>query len=135
MKRMFCYHIKTRLQLLFKHNHSTTSAHVLSFRPVSEETKDKYYKLFQSGHSAASARHYYETTLMDLYDGEELQEKLSDRSINPLLQDISRLYNKWRVSEYGSSSNGKDLAELLTEEINAYNRNNAACGGKASVQI
>ena len=72
---------------------------------------------------------------MDLYDGEELQEKLSDRSINPLLQDISRLYNKWRVSEYGSSSNGKDLAESLTEEVNEYNRNNAACGGKASVQI
>lgn len=68
---MFKTH-RTKIQLLFEHDHPLTSAHALSFRPVSDETKQKYYKLFQSGHSAVSARHYYETTLMDACEEGEL---------------------------------------------------------------
>jgi hypothetical protein len=127
---------KTRVELVLWHDHPLHSAHVLSFCPVSNETEQSYIKLFQSGHSAASARHYYETTLMDTCEETELQAKLSDRSINPRLQDISRLYNKWRLSVYGTNnSNGRDLAELLTEEIHKYNSSNADSGGKASVQV
>ena len=126
---------KTLVQLAFTHNHPIESAHVLSFRPISSETKSKYYKLFQSGHSAASARHYYETMLMDIHDEAGLQEVLSDRAINPLLQDVSRMYDKWRITEYGTKHNGKDLADSLTEEIKMYNQANANSGGKAYVQV
>ena len=126
---------KAKLQLKFNHNHPINSAHALSFRPVNEKTKEKYYKLFQSGHSAASARHYYENTLMDTCDEEELQGTMCDRSINPILQDVSRLYSQWRLSEYGSDRNGKVLAESLIEEISLYNITNAASGGKACVQV
>ena len=63
---------KAELQLKFNHNHPIHSAHVLIFRPVNEQTKEKYQKLFQSGQSAASARHYYVTTLMDTCDEGEL---------------------------------------------------------------
>lgn len=126
---------KMKIQLLFEHNHSLTSAHALSFRPVSNEAKEKYDKLFQSGHSAASARHYYETTLMDACEEEELQTKMSDRSINPLLQDVSRLYNQWRLSEYGTDSNGKDLARSLIQEVELYNSNHKNEGGKANIQV
>ena len=83
--------LKSHLTLHFNHNHPLQSAHVLSFRPVSEETKEKYYKLFQAGHSAASARHYYETTLMDECEESELQSKFANRSVNPTVQDVSRL--------------------------------------------
>ncbi len=50
-KDLFMSH-KAKLQLKFNHNHPIHSAHVLSFRPVNEQTKEKYHKLFQSGHSA-----------------------------------------------------------------------------------
>ena len=133
-KDVFLSH-KTQLQLTFGHNHPIHSAHALSFRPISQLTEEKYYKLFSSGHSAASARHYYETTLMDMAEGDDLQQTLSDRSLNPVLQDVNRLYNKWRLSEYGTNSEGKDLADSLVEEVAQYNRNNAASGGKASVQV
>ena len=126
---------KAKLQLKFNHNHPINSAHVLSFRPVNEKTKEKYYKLFQSGHSAASARHYYENTLMDTCDEEELQGTMCDCSINPILQDVSRLYSQWRLSEYGSDRNGKVVAESLIEEISLYNITNAASGRKACVQV
>ena len=126
---------KAKLQLKFNHNHPINSAHVLSFCLVNEKTKEKYYKLFQSGHSAASATHYYENTLMDTCDEEELQGTMCDRSINPILQDVSRLYSQWRLSEYGSDRNGKVLSESLIEEISLYNITNAASGGKACVQV
>ena len=89
----FCYSHKGYLQLNFAHNHPLHSAHVLSFRPVFAETKEKYAKLFSAEHSPASAHHYYENTLMDEYS-DELQEKLADRAINPTVQDVNRLYQK-----------------------------------------
>ena len=126
---------KTKLQLFFKHNHPLKSAHVLSFRPIDEETRMKYFKLFQSGHCAASARHYYETTLMDMNEGNELQIKMSDRAIKPTISDVNRLYNQWQLSEYGPERYNKNLSELLVEEIRMYNVSNAVAGGKANVQI
>ena len=81
----------------------------------------KYFKLFQSGHCAANARHCYETTLMDMYEGNELQIKMSDRAINPTISDVNRLYNQWRLSEYVPESYNKNLSELLVEEIHMYN--------------
>lgn len=78
---------KGHLQLDFRHNHPLTSAHVLSFRPISEETKGKYHKLFRSGHSAASAHHYYDSTLMDECTEDTIQSKIADRAQYKMLAD------------------------------------------------
>ena len=45
------------------HNHAMDVADALRFRPMSENTKDKYYDLFRQGHSPASAHLEHETNL------------------------------------------------------------------------
>ena len=52
------------LKINFSHNHPIVSAHSLSFRPVRSETKEIFFKLFDDGHSASSARHNYEQHLV-----------------------------------------------------------------------
>lgn len=129
----FCYSHKGYLQLNFTHNHPLHSAHVLSFWPVSAETKEKYAKLFSAGHSVASAHHYYENTLMDGFS-DELQVKLADRAINPAVQDVSRLYQKWRSTAYGPMDNGPDSFTTLQAEVDEYNDRFNSEGGKAPLQ-
>ncbi len=127
---------KAVLNLKFCHNHSVHSAHTLSFRPLSEATKEKIFTLFTKGHSAASARHAYETELMlqCADDGQEVQKVLADRAVNPTVQDYSRLYDKWRESELGRD-NGPGLFESLQSEVDKYNSTNARVGGKAKLQV
>ena len=129
----FCQSHKGHLQLNFNHNHPLHSAHVLSFRPVSVETKEKYVKLFSAGHSAASAHHYYENTLMDEFS-DELQAMLADRAVNPTMQDVNRLYQKWRSVAYGPMDNGPDLFTTLQAEVDEYNEKFNSIGGKALLQ-
>lgn len=78
---------KTLVNVKFCHNHYVHSAHSLSFQPVSEATRERIYSLFCKGHSAASARHAYETELMleCAESGQSVQTVLADRSINPLI--------------------------------------------------
>ena len=106
---------------------------MLSFRPVSVETKEKYTKLFSAGHSAASAYHYYENTLMDEFS-DELQTKLADRATNPMVQDVNRLYQTWRSAAYGPMDNGPDLFTALQAEVDEYNDRYNTEGGMALLQ-
>ena len=85
------------LKLVFIHNHPITSAHALSFRDISEETKQALYSLFELGHSPSSARHAHEQALYIQAESEaEAQLCLADCAHNPLIQDICRLFIKWR---------------------------------------
>ena len=79
--------------MTFNHNHPLTSAHPLSFRPISEETKEMFRELFRKGHTAASVHHWHETKLY--LDGGEDQTLLADKITNPSKSDISRLYTEW----------------------------------------
>ena len=45
------------INLKYTHNHPIHSGHALSFRPVTKAVKKAYISLFESGSSAASARH------------------------------------------------------------------------------
>ena len=121
----------TYIKLLFKHDHPIKSAHTLSFKSVVQETKDAYYALFAIGCSAATARHYHESQLLE--DPDSTQVALADRSINPNPQDVSRLFDIWRKSELGLQ-NGKSMFKKL-EEIKLYNEKNGLIGGKATLQI
>ena len=126
-----CSH-PTYIKFLFKHDHPIKSAHTLSFKPVSQETKDAYNKLFAMGHSAATARHYHESQLLE--DPDATQAMLADRSINPNPQDVSRMYEAWRKSELGLH-NGKCMFEKLEEEIRSYKEKYSSVGGRATLQI
>ena len=121
------------LKLDFCHNHAVHSAHSLSFRPISESTRDKIFTLFSKGHSAASARHAYETELLlqSIEDSSKVQRILADRCNNPAVQDYSRLYAKWREMEMGHD-NGPNMFSQLKTEIESYNSQNH---GRAQLQI
>ena len=122
------------LRLTYTHNHPITSAHALSFRDVAEETKQAFYNLFEIGHSASSARHAHQQALYIQADTEaDAQKKLADHAQNPLIQDICRLFTKWREANYGKDD-GKDLFEKLQEKVDHFNATESAAGGKAFLQ-
>ena len=126
-------HMMGLLKLDFCHNHSVHSAHTLSFQPISEATKEQIFNLFSKGHSAASARTALETELVlkCTEQGTEVQRVLADRSLNPTVQDYSRLYSKWRDSEMGQE-NGPSMFAQLEKEIESYNSQGE---GKAMLQV
>ena len=105
------------------------SAHALTFRPASNETKKKYISLFSGGHSASSAHHHYEEdVLMD-----RGQQGIAVRSFNPDNQWVHRFYRKWRTQLLGSE-NGRSLSERLNEEVSNYNTLYNDSGGCAKMQ-
>ena len=131
--------IKKRLQfpnhpceihLHYHHNHPIESAHALSFRDVSESTREAYYHYFQSGHSAATARHHHDLNLLVSLPKDEIEPALADRSINPQPNDVSRLFQKWRETQHGPG-NGDKMFTRLEAEVKRYNNET---GGKAYVQ-
>ena len=124
---------KGYVQLTFNHNHPLESAHVLSFRPISAETKEKNVSMFSMGHSAATARHFFETLFFE-EDESEMQQKLADRSVNPNVGDVNRLYKKWRQEQMGEDD-GKQLLERLQCEFEAYNEKWGKEGGRAALKL
>ena len=122
------------LRLTYTHNHPITSAHALTFRDVAEETKQAFYNLFEIGHSASSARHAHQQALYIQADTEaDAQKKLAGRAQKPLIQDICRLFIKWREANYGKDD-GKDLFEKLQEKVDHFNATESVAGGKAFLQ-
>ena len=121
----------TTLTLLYNHNHPVISAHALTFRPISLETKEAYYVLFSNGHSAASARHAHETKL--LIEDDDVMHQLADRATNPSPQDVSLLYSKWRELHLGSE-NGEEMFKALDEFVAEYNIRHKDDGGHIFVQ-
>jgi len=115
------------------HNHPITSAHALSYWDVLEETKHALYSLFEIGHSPSSARHAREQALYIQAESEaEAQFRLADHAHNPLIQDICRLFIKWREAPYGKD-NGEGF-EKLQEKVDRYNSDASAAEGKVILQ-
>ena len=112
------------------HNHLIEVADALRFRPMSADTKSKYYDLFRQGHSPASAHLEYETNLMYCDDP---QLALADRNTNPKLSDVYNLFNKWRKTNLGVRT-GKELFTDLEKRVNVYNDEHRGEGGRALIQ-
>ena len=93
------------LKLLWSHNHPLESAHALSFRPIANETTERFNHYFQLGHSASSARHYHIQNPQIENTTDNLQEVLADRSINPNDGDVQRAFRAWREKNYGKDRN------------------------------
>lgn len=120
--------------LTWDHNHSITSAHAISFRPISTETREQFYTYFEQGHSPSSAIHHHSLNLAIKYEctEQQYQTALADHSINPLPKDIY-LYKKWRSEKHGKE-NGETTFKQLGEIIEEYNKENARIGGRAFLQ-
>ena len=121
------------VQIVYDHDHPINSAHVLSFRDVSEGTKNMFFEYFKCGHSAASARHEHELRLQLSTDPVSIERVLADRSTNPNVQDVSRMFDAWRFQQHGSEG-GVSMFDHLEREVEAYNSTYNDEGGKAIVQ-
>ncbi len=121
--------------ITWEHNHSISSAHALSFRPISDNTKDQFYHYFDQGHSPSTAMHYHSLNLSIEYEGRDNLYEIAhaDRSINPLPRDIYHLYNKWRETRHGKE-NGEGMFSQLEKLIEIYNKENEHDGGRAYLQ-
>ena len=70
---------------------------------------------------------------MQLYGDAAFVEKLlADRSTDPNVQDISRLFQAWRFQQHGSD-HGADMFDRLEAEVAAYNKAHGG-SGRAAVQ-
>lgn len=118
--------------LHWEHNHSIKSAHALSFRPVSEETKLRFFSYFDQGHSPGSAKHLHSLNLAMEHEG-NVEQVSADRSINPLSRDVYYMFEKWREKKHGKD-NGESMFELLEKKICTYNESYSKEGGRAYIQ-
>ena len=111
-KQPFLLSHRAVLQLNFTHNHPLNAAHTLSFRPISETTKQQIFDLFDKGHSSSSAWHTHEQMLILNAESEaQKQTLLADRATNPNVQDICRLFIGWRKHHYGV----EDVIQMFTK--------------------
>ena len=63
-KQPFLLSHRAVLRLNLTHNHPINAAHTVSFRPISEITKQQIFDRFDKGHSSSSARHTHEQMLI-----------------------------------------------------------------------
>lgn len=112
------------------HNHASNSAAVLTFRDMSASTREKLLHLFQTGHTAATARHALQTEL--LLDSSDNYDRLSaDSSILPSLSTIQHLFNETFLNVYGVKK-GYDVISDLKNLITNYCDTTK---GKAALQV
>ena len=122
------------LNINFIHNNPIHAAHTLSFRPLSENTKQQIFELFDKGHCAASARHTHEQMLILNSDTNvEKQTLLANRASNPNVQDICRLFVEWQKQHY-AMEDGTAMFSKLQAMVDQYNENTGLQGGKALLQ-
>lgn len=103
----------TLISVNFNHNHPIIAADSLRFRKPSKELEKKFLQLFQSGHTPASSIQAHNLDIV-LENPDDFEILLSDNSLSPNYQWVSRLHKKVANLNYGSSSatNGEQ-AELI----------------------
>ena len=123
-----------QVELLHDHNHRVECTHALSFRDISAVSKQAYAKLFEDGHSPATAMHEYRRNIqLKTCDTFLLQKYLADRATNPQYRDVYQFYTQWKLLTHGPE-NGNDMFDRLEKEINEYNSKHSSEGGKAVLQ-
>ncbi|CAG8750795.1 22904_t:CDS:2, partial [Cetraspora pellucida] len=96
------------------------SGHVTSFRPISNETKNKIFKLFETGHNSSSTYHTYWEQLQLNYENNK--EILADRAIASHKNDVFYLYKKYHDQHLGAK-NSDEMFNQLAKEIAEFNNN------------
>ena len=93
------------------HNHSLTSAAVLAFRKLSDESKDKLLDMFCRGHSPSSALHCLKTDIL-LEHGEDYYKIAGDGYFVPSLSITEKLFLKVFSHDFGAMNGIKMFTDL-----------------------
>lgn len=93
------------IELMWNHNHATKSMHVLSFKDISDCSKEKIRLLFERGLLPGSA---YKELLRQLKSecssDVEYHLRLSDRSIVPRRHDFNAIYGQFTKEKFGTGN-------------------------------
>ena len=93
------------LEIQWKHNHSTTSLHSLTFKDIGVETKAKIEKLFHAGLLPGAAhKDLIRQLRSECGSVLEFEERLADRSVIPRKPDMNRLYGLFTKEIFGNNS-------------------------------
>ena len=108
----------------YTHNHTITSLQALSFRDISNQTKEKVWKLFDDGLSPGLAYFQFLKNLKEICDELEHPDLIymktkADRSLTPRRPDFNRLYQTYKNEKYGEK-NGPVMFAQLEQVIKDY---------------
>ena len=77
----------------WKHNHSTENLEASNFKTLSQKSVEKITKLYEAGHTPATARQQYLTELKANCENDiDFHVKKADWSVTPRQRDISYIY-------------------------------------------
>ena len=107
------------VKLNYNHNHEVTTCDAWNFLEVEEETKKRYFELFESAFSPSKARLAFIAEMKAKLGEEEWFKISAKRSLNPDSRTVFHLYTSF-CQRFGSI-NGPDAylkAKELIEKIN-----------------
>ena len=107
----------------WEHNHSLETLEASNFRDLSPECTERVLKLFESGHTPATARQQYLKELKESCQDElEFHRKKANRAVMPRKRDFSYLYTQFGKERYGGQ--GVMMFERLSERLQQYKKDN-----------
>ena len=107
----------------WEHNHSLETLEASNFRDLSPECTERVLKLFESGHTPATARQQYLKELKESCQDElEFHRKKANRAVMPRKRDFSYLYTQFGKDRYGGQ--GVMMFERLSERLQQYKKDN-----------
>ena len=105
-------------------DHSLETLEASNFRDLSPECTERVLKLFESGHTPATARQQYLKELKESCQDElEFHRKKANRAVMPRKRDFSYLYTQFGKDRYGGQ--GVMMFERLSERLQQYKKDNS----------
>ena len=108
-------------KLNYDHNHEVTTCDAWNFLEVDQETKKRYFELFEIAFSPSNARLAFIAEMKDKLDKEEWFKILAKQSLNPDSSTVFHLYTSF-CQRFGSI-NGHDAYLKAKEFIDKINKN------------
>ena len=115
-----CDQFNLTLTLNHTHNHDIASAQALRYHPVSENTRNAFYKLFEEDYTASQAYTKYREDLQLKMGLEEYTKHCADRSLLPDYKWVFREHLKYKLAIYGRM-NSPESYQKVADLVEKYN--------------
>lgn len=109
--------INVVIHINFEHSHRINVAEAFGYLRLNKTVQDVFHSYFASGMTPSAARIYHEMKIIEYEDTQELPNVstahlLANSRENPTERQIKYLYDKWRLSQYGSREE-KSMIDVL----------------------
>ncbi|XP_048589237.1 uncharacterized protein LOC116618843 [Nematostella vectensis] len=111
------------LDIEWEHNHSLETLEASNFLYLTPECTERVLKMYESGHTPATARQQYLKELkQSCNDDLEFHRKKANRAVVPRRRDFSYLYTQYGKDRYGGQ--GVMMYQRLAERLEQYSKDN-----------